>query len=152
MRILITGSSGFIGTPLCRELYKLGNEICCIDIAPPSKILPGAIYSTCDICQELELTKVFNKFKPDHLIHLAARTDLDNSAQISDYSTNTKGVSNILKAVSKTSSLKRCIYTSSQLVHKVGYIQKHKQDYCPTTAYGKSKVITEETYRKLPSS
>jgi nucleoside-diphosphate-sugar epimerase len=77
---------------------------------------------------------------------LAARTDLDGKS-LQDYAANTVGVTNVVQAVRSTPSVRRVIYTSSQLVCDVGYVPRHDTDYRPTTLYGKSKVETERIVR-----
>jgi nucleoside-diphosphate-sugar epimerase len=84
------------------------------------------------------------EFSPDYIIHLAARTDLDGKT-LDDYSANTLGVKNILKAAQQLSNLKKIIITSSMLVCNLGYRPKNQFDYYPTTIYGASKVVTEKT-------
>jgi nucleoside-diphosphate-sugar epimerase len=58
------------------------------------------------------------------------------------------GVLNLIKAVRKTPSIERCLFTSSQLVCRVGYIPENETDYCPPNPYGESKVLTERIVRE----
>src|SRR5690606_18593907 len=84
---------------------------------------------------------------PAAVLHLAARTDLDETTTIAGYAANTEGVSNLLAAVGATPSIARVVCTSSQLVCRMGYQPTHDGDYQPTTIYGHSKVETERRWK-----
>lgn len=154
MKFLVTGGSGFIGTNLINFLLKLGHEVLNVDIENPQEAAHINLFKKCDI-RELDcLSTVFNTYKPDYVIHLAARTDLNGSA-LNDYDSNILGVKNICLVCEKTSSIKKVFFASSMLVCKVGYVPSTISEFCPTTFYGESKVIGEKIIRnfegKLPS-
>jgi nucleoside-diphosphate-sugar epimerase len=81
------------------------------------------------------------------VIHLAARTDLDDT-RIEGYAANIDGVRNLLSAIRATSSVRRAVFTSSQLVCRPGFVPKTAQEYSPHTLYGESKVLTEKIVRE----
>ncbi len=70
-----------------------------------------------------------------------------NSKSLSGYAANIEGVSNLVEAIRATPSVKRCIWTSTQLVCRVGHVPAGPLDYQPDTMYGRSKVRTEEIVR-----
>ncbi|MGB5347029.1 MAG: NAD-dependent epimerase/dehydratase family protein, partial [Woeseia sp.] len=67
---------------------------------------------------------------------------------IDDYKSNTDGVRTICNAVQATPDIQRVIYTSSQLVCRVGYVPKGDTEYCPNNYYGQSKVVPEKIVRE----
>lgn len=146
-RIVITGGSGFIGTNLLLSLSQKDDvELLNLDLVNSSVPKLDIITKICDI-RDYERTKAFIKdFNPDYIIHLAARTDL-NGENIDDYSSNTLGVENIVRIANELPDLKKILITSSMLVCKTGYMPKNQEDYCPTTLYGESKVLTEKITR-----
>ena len=144
MRVLVTGSAGFIGRRLVRALAAGGHVVAGLDKHETSESA-GAEY-VCDILDADSLTRAVRDFAPDAVVHLAARTDLDGVA-LEGYAANIDGVSNLVEAVRSTPSVRRCIWTSSQLVCRVGYVPRHPLDYQPDTLYGRSKVKTEEIVR-----
>lgn len=146
-RVMITGSSGFIGGHLVRYLISCGFDVWGIDIRKPDEIVPGFTFRKCNILHLDELRNALELIAPQVVIHLAARTDLDGRKLI-DYTVNTDGVGNLVSAVSKSESVDRVLYTSSQLVCRVGYVPKDDNDYCPNTVYGESKVLTEKIVRE----
>lgn len=144
-KILVTGSSGFIGTHLLHHLEGLGYQVFGLDLkAPHDRFLN--VHHACDLMDRVSVTRILQTAQPDAVVHLAARTDL-NGATDADYPVNSIGVANLLAAIRETSSVKRCLFTSSQLVCKVGYLPAHDGDYCPPNPYGASKVHTEQEVR-----
>jgi GlcNAc-P-P-Und epimerase len=143
MKVLVTGSSGFIGQALVRRLRAEGCEVAGLDKAP------GATTDkVCDILDAARLTETVQQFAPDALVHLAARIDLDEKNNLAGYAANIDGVENVIAAVRLTPSIKRAIWTSSQLVCRVGYVPHDDTDYKADTLYGQSKVRTEQIVRQ----
>ncbi|MEH2101701.1 MAG: NAD(P)-dependent oxidoreductase [Nostoc sp.] len=147
-KILITGSSGFIGTSLTSYLINNKYEVLGIDKQLPTDKSHEPYFLRCDILDAENLEKVIQEFSPNVILHLAARIDLDEKYDIKGYEANIQGVENLINTIRRTSSVKRCIFTSSQLVCKVGYIPKDEFDYAPHTLYGESKVLTEKIVRE----
>jgi nucleoside-diphosphate-sugar epimerase len=145
-RILVTGSSGFIGTHLVRTLVKHGYSVLGLDIIYPKTKIDNAQWLRCDILKADELKNVLYNYKPQAVVHLAARTDLGGKTT-DEYAVNVEGVKNVVRAIAATPSIQRCIYTSSQLVCRIGYVPKQENDYKPSTIYGESKVLTEKIVR-----
>ncbi len=148
-RILITGGSGFIGAYLIDEFLKRGeNQIVNIDVAEPMEKAHHPFWQHIDILDKSSVFEVFRNFKPEHVVHLAARTDTDPINVMDDYISNTDGTANILAAIKNSPSVERVIITSTQFVHQRHGSPTHDQDYAPHTVYGESKVITEKLTRE----
>ena len=148
MKIFITGISGLIGKWFAERALKEGHQVCGIDnrkITTHDHL--NKYHVLADILDYERASEIIGKFQPDALVHLAARIDLDGT-NLQDYDANITGVRNICKIVRETTSITRAIYTSSQLVCKVGYVPEGDIDYCPNTYYGESKVRTEQIVRE----
>ncbi len=141
-KIIVTGSSGFIGKHLVNALIEQNYEVKGIDINEFSFSHEKFSFQKCDILDGEKLVEIINDFSPHAVIHLAARIDL-TGANLQAYAANIDGVRNLINAIQNTKSINRCIFTSSQLVCRAGYVPKHAKDYKPTTFYGESKVLTE---------
>lgn len=148
MKIIVTGGSGFIGTNFISIIEKKGFEIKNIDIKEPKNIEHSKYWEKVDICDYNVFHKSVTRFNPNYIVHLAARTDLDEKKNLEGYSANTVGVRNLMKICSELKDLKRTIVASSMLVCKLGYFPENGNDYCPNTIYGESKVITEKIVKE----
>ena len=144
-KILVTGGSGFIGTNIV-EFYKDSFEVLNIDVLSPRNSDHTAYWKKIDILDKESLNEVFSSFKPDFVLHMAAKTDLDGET-LEDYNANIKGVENIIEATNNTPSIKKIIFASSRLVCEIGYEPKDEFDYRPSTVYGESKIIGEKIVR-----
>ena len=148
MRVLVTGSAGFIGRRLVRALAESGHVVGGLDKRePPPESSLMAMNYVCDLLQRDGLMSAVREFAPDAIVHLAARTDLDEAVGLEGYAANVQGVSHLVDAVRSTPSVHRCLWTSSQLVCRLGYVPRHPADYQPDTVYGQSKVRTEQIVR-----
>ncbi len=146
-KVLVTGSSGLIGRWVINQLEKDGYQVVGLDKVPPA-FPTNNENIVCNILNKTTLISEIKQISPDALIHLAARTDLEETKDINGYAANIDGVQNVIEAVKQTSTIRRVVYTSSQLVCRVGYIPKSNTEYCPNTLYGESKVLTEKIVRQ----
>jgi nucleoside-diphosphate-sugar epimerase len=146
VKVLVTGSSGFIGRWVCDLLEREGFTVLGLDVLP--KPVPAGKWQsiTCDLLKFSDVNRIIHEHRPSHVLHLAARTDLDG-ASLTDYAVNIDGVHNLVSAIEGASSVKRAVFTSSQLVCKVGHVPREQDEYLPDTVYGHSKVETERIVR-----
>jgi nucleoside-diphosphate-sugar epimerase len=148
MKILLTGSSGFIGGWFLDAMIRTNHEVYGVDIRNKNPFNKMTKFFQTDIRDYSAMKKVFEEVQPDILVHMAARTDLEGKV-LADYGSNLRGTEVLCQLVGETDSIKRAIYTSSMLVCKIGYIPTSETDYCPHTVYGESKVQTEKIVKKL---
>src|SRR5262249_24119781 len=125
-----------------------GNIVVGLDRREAAESGWAAGHRLCDILDGARLTEIFRAEAPDAVVHLAARTGVDETRDIAGYAANTDGVRNVLAAVAATPSIRRAIYTSSQMVCRTGHVPRDDRDYCPHTLYGESKVLTEKIVRE----
>ena len=146
-KIIITGGSGFIGTNVVQHYLDKGWEVLSLDRNKPKNPEHAQYFRSIDLLNRTDLIEATKQFSPTYLIHLAARTDLDETNDIKGYAANIQGVQNVIDACDQCSKLKRVIFASSMLVCRFGYIPKDEFDYSPNTLYGESKVLTEKIIR-----
>jgi nucleoside-diphosphate-sugar epimerase len=152
-RVLVTGGSGFIGTNLvARLLATSGVEVLSLDKRTPKTPTNRRVHQVGDLLDGAEIQRIVDSFRPTHVVHLAARTDLDG-ASLDDYTENTVGTANLIAALKGSPWLRRVIFASSRLVCEIGYLPTDEYDVMPSHPYGSSKVEMEKLIREsLPAS
>ncbi len=109
MKILVTGGSGFIGSALIRHIIN-NTDFTVINVdkltyAGNEESYPEAIghsrfiHEKVDICDKLNLKKIFDKHLPNVVMHLAAESHVDRSIDSPDnfMKTNILGTFNLLE-------------------------------------------------------
>ena len=87
--IIVTGGAGFIGSAIIRHLIKdTDYEIINIDKLTYAGNLeslkevsnsPQYTFEQVDICNQLEIHRIFKQYQPDVVMHLAAESHVDRS-------------------------------------------------------------------------
>ena len=77
-KILITGSNGLLGQKIVSQLVKNGVDFIATSLGENrNPDCPEKYYFSLDITDENQVTTVFQKFQPTHIIHTAAMTNVD---------------------------------------------------------------------------
>lgn len=148
-RVICTGGSGFIGSHFCSLLIKRNVDFLNLDIKSPSIASQEKYWRKLDILDYKRLDHLISEYRPTHVVHLAAKTDM-NGTSIEDFQVNTVGTENLLSCVDRTTSVKRLVITSSQhVIRPANYAKNSKKEYDPYGLYGKSKVATEIATKKF---
>ena len=131
-KVLITGAAGFIGSNLAKRLLSDNYEVIGIDnlsdyydVSLKEDRLKeidnnNFIFIKEDINNENNIRDIFNKYKPDIVVHLAACTGIRYSIEEPDIyiKTNIDGFYNILK-ISKEFNIKHFMFSSSSSMIKL---------------------------------
>jgi nucleoside-diphosphate-sugar epimerase len=145
MKVLVTGSSGFVGGALVDHLRTRGFDVRGLSRRPA----PGSL--TGDLLDRPSLDAALAEFGPAVVVNLAAETDLKGAPK-TGYRANTDGVSNLLAAVRTSESVKRVIWASSQLVGRPGVVPASDTAFDPVGGYGASKAEGERRVRDADSA
>jgi len=126
MKFLITGGAGFIGSDLVRKLGKYKNiKVIVIDkltyagdIKRIEKVLENISFYQEDITNYDGLNIIFEKERPDIVVHYAAETHVDRSILNPDifFQTNVIGTLNLLK-LSQKFNIEKFIHISTDEVY-----------------------------------
>ena len=131
MKILVTGSAGFIGSFLSQRLIERGDEVIGIDNHNDyydSKLKEDRlnqfidsqnyIHFRCDISDKNRIDDIFKNNKPEKVVNLAAqagvRYSMENPHSYVD--SNIVGFTNILEAC-RHNDVKHLVYASSSSVY-----------------------------------
>ena len=181
MRLLITGGAGFIGSALIRHIIeKTDHNVLNIDklsYAGNLETLTGVInnsrysFEQVDICFGNEIKILFNKYKPEIVMHLAAETHVDRSidAPSEFIQTNIMGTYRLLEEARIYWSKLKDEYKQNFRFHHISTDEVYgdlketsdffKEDtpYAPSSPYSASKASADHLVRawnrtfKLPT-
>jgi UDP-glucose 4-epimerase len=159
MRVLVTGSSGFLGAAVVRALLARGDTAIGFDTQAvrAAQFLPAErlVQVTGDITDSKRVTQTVAAHGPDAVIHCAAivsvLSSVDSPIQI--VRVNIEGSLNVFEAM-RLGNVKRCIHLSSEEAYGAFRADKidetHPLD--PVMPYGICKAAVEQfgrTYRDL---
>jgi len=101
-KVLITGSEGFVGGHLWKELESNGYEVYGTTLMAPEAGLPQNVF-VCDIESPDQLSELISKIIPDAIFHLAGWSNPSSSfaSPQKAFSVNAVGTINLLEAVRK---------------------------------------------------
>tara|TARA_X000001036_G_scaffold439880_1_gene492857 strand:+ start:562 stop:1569 length:1008 start_codon:yes stop_codon:yes gene_type:complete len=160
MKIIVTGSSGFIGMSLCIRLLKLRHEVVGIDNMnnyydvnlkkkrlEELKRFKNFKFIKVDIKNKKLLENKLKRFKPEIIINLAAQAGVRYSIKHPQnyIDSNITGFLNILE-IAKKNKVKHLVYASSSSIYgdnnKFPFNEKENTDK-PLSIYGVSKKTNE---------
>ena len=110
MKILVTGGAGFIGSALIRYILNstsdsvvnvdkltYASNLCSLQSVSKSRRYS---FEQVDICDKNDLSRIFQQYNPDAVMHLAAESHVDNSISSPGafIETNVIGTFNLLEA------------------------------------------------------
>jgi UDP-glucuronate 4-epimerase len=157
MKVLLTGAAGFIGMHSAERLLARGDEVVGIDNLSPYysvelkrdrlKRLPRMKFHQLDLADAPALQKVFEKERPDAVLHLAAqagvRYSLENPG--SYVQANLVGFANVLECC-RHHRPRHLVYASSSSVYgknpKLPWSETDNVDY-PISLYAATKKANE---------
>jgi UDP-glucuronate 4-epimerase len=169
MKVLVTGSAGFIGSSLVKKLLERGDTVLGIDnhndyYDPSIKEARLKLFSNdpnynhlrIDIIDKKAIENAFEAFKPDKIVHLAAqagvRYSIDNPLVYIE--SNILGFTHILEGCRKH-NVQHLVYASSSSVYgantNMPFSIHHNVDH-PLSLYAASKKANElmaHTYSHL---
>lgn len=166
MRVLVTGGAGFIGSAVCRQLVlEAGAAVVNVDkltyaanLASLASIDGTSRYrfEQHDICDQEAITRLFDKWEPSAVIHLAAESHVDRSitGSATFIGTNIVGTYTLLEAArrfydglpSPQRKQFKFIHVSTDEVYgSLGPLGVFREDtpYRPSSPYSASKAASD---------
>ena len=150
MRIAILGGAGFIGTNLVEMLAKQDHEIAVIDNLSMGNRLDDAALNVQitvgDIADPLVLDKFLRNFNAEKIYHLAANSDIKNSAANSSFDMkNTLLTTSSLINYAYSNDIKELVFASSSAIYGMAQGKSNEDDVsAPISAYGWTKLASEQ--------
>jgi len=145
LKIIITGSAGYIGSCLY-EYFKDFKQfkVLGIDKVYP-KLKKQKFFKKVDLTSFLSAKKIFHKFVPDVVIHLAGESTIDNIKKKKNYLKNNITVTkNLIKIVNKQNT-KNFIFSSTAAVYANKALNLiENSELKPNNIYGVTKLKCEK--------
>lgn len=154
MRILVTGTDGYLGSILAPELFKRGHEVVGLDTGfyKERNLYRNGPFSPKTIVKDLRQLTLDDLKGFDAMVHMAELSN-DPAGQLAPnitYDINHKG-SVHLADLAKKAGIKRFVYMSSCSVYGVaeGDFVDEKSPTNPQTAYAVCKTLVERDVQPL---
>lgn len=156
-RVFVTGGAGYIGSHVVKLLGRKGHEILVYDdLSSGSReaVLCGELVVG-DILDYGTLKRAMEEFKPDAVMHFAAKIVVPESVRkpLMYYENNTGGAINLLKAM-RACGVSKFIFSSTAAVYGEPEKMPIAEDYPldPVNPYGRSKAAVESLLRDLSAA
>ena len=135
-KILVTGSSGLIGSEVCMyfankgyQIHGLDNNQRAVFFGPQgdtrwnqqrlSETIKGFVHHEVDLRDRAGILALIKQLKPDYIVHTAAQPSHDRAAAIpfDDFDTNAVGTLNLLEAVRQSCPESPFVHMSTNKVY-----------------------------------
>lgn len=148
MRVLVTGSQGFAGHHLIRELHRHDWTISAFDLAPANSQCAGIDYHQGDIQDRRAIEQVVKQFIPEACIHLSAMAFVPEGWTNTEvlFSVNVLGTIHLLEACRQYAPSARVLVISSAEVYGRQSGQSpvtENEFFCPDNPYAVSKAAAD---------
>jgi dTDP-4-dehydrorhamnose reductase len=154
MKVLITGSNGFLGYYLTKQLLACNHKVLATgrgDCRLPFTGHKNFLYSPLDFTSPDDVLPVLEQHKPDVLVHAGAMSKPDDceGQQSLAYNVNVQGTMNLLQAAKKMRSF--FIFVSTDFVFDGERGMYSEEDETgPVNYYGTTKLLAETAVRQYP--
>jgi dTDP-4-dehydrorhamnose reductase len=150
MTVLVTGANGFLGIHLCSILLEKGYDV--IATGRGETFFPeikDVTYEQMDFTDPFAVHDLFEKYKPQTVIHAGAMTRVDEceQQQWDAYVTNVEATITLLLNAESYKSLFLFVSTDFVFDGEKGYY-KEDDETNPVNFYGKTKEQAEEAVKE----
>lgn len=156
VRVLVTGSSGYVGFVLSRHLSEAGVEVVGLDLAPNPAWAGNERFTfrPCDVTRRAALAEAFHDARPTHVIHLAFLMNPIHDRR-REHEIDVAGSVNVLEEADRTASVRQLVLLSSTSAYGAWpdnrlWIREETPLRPRDYRYGQDKKEVEEAYRAHP--
>lgn len=153
MIVAVTGGAGYIGAHVVRALAEQGHTPIILDDlrASTQDRCRGFLVEQVSLEQTARVLAVFDKHRPDAVVHLAGSISVAESVQFPDlyWENNLAAGASLLLACAR-SSVKTLVYSSTAAVYGRVGLDRIPEDspLAPSSPYGASKLAFERLMHK----
>lgn len=167
MKILVTGGAGFIGSAVVRHAVRAGHHVVNLDkltyagsLSNIAEVAESPLYTfeQADICDRPRVDMIFDRHRPDVVMHLAAESHVDRSIDgpAAFIETNITGTYTMLEAAraywtahGRPDSFRFHHISTDEVFGSLGPAGKFTEDtpYDPRSPYSASKAASDHLVR-----
>lgn len=149
MNIIVTGGAGYIGSHAVKLLLDEGYKVTAIDnltTGHKAAIDPRADFYEVDIADKKRIVEIFNKLKPEAVLHFAASSLVGESMKkpLSYYENNVNATQRLLEAMTET-NVRKIVFSSTAAIYgepkRIPILEDDTKN--PTNPYGETKLAME---------
>lgn len=148
MVILITGATGFLGRHIAERVNSFSEYIC---YSLGFNNIPEINGYQIDLTDKKKVNEIFDKVRPDLIIHSAALTDVDHCETdlLNAYNLNVQATKNLAEWTLSQNKDIRFVYISTDQVYNNFQSSASEKDINPVNFYGMSKLWAEDIVSTL---
>lgn len=156
-KILVTGGAGYIGSHTVKLLSEKGYDVLVFDNLSTGKreSVLGARLVEGDMLNMGDLRAAFSEYKPDAVIHFAAKIVVPESVQypLKYYTNNVLGTLNVLRVMEEF-GVDKFIFSSTAAVYGEPEVMPLGEDtpLAPINPYGQGKAMVEGVLRDISAA
>ena len=165
MKVLVTGGAGYIGSHTCLKLLRSGHQVSVVDslyngseeaLKRVQRLSNRTLeFSQCDVRDAQALNRVFDKYKPNAVIHFAGLKAVGESVvePARYYDVNIGGTATLLRVMERAGCAKIVFSSSATVYGEPQYLpcdENHPLN--PINPYGRTKLIGENLLQDWSSA
>ncbi len=148
MKVLITGSNGFIGRHWVEQLLAVGVDVVATGLGPARvelSALAGCAYRSLDITDHREVVELLESERPDAILHAAAisKPDVCEQDQHLAERVNVAGTKNLLRGAEVLGAY-FCFVSTDFIFDGVAGMYRESDSPAPINFYGQTKWWAEQ--------
>ena len=150
MTVLVTGASGMIGTALSKNLCENGYRVIGVDMREGTFTSPRYIHEFADLASYDALTRIFDTYDPDRVIHLAALAHSNGKKlKYEDYHRANVVCAEQVFIAAASRNIPILHISTADVYGFVKGIASSSTELHPVSAYGKTKAEAERRLRQV---
>lgn len=153
MRILLTGSNGFVAQKFCEQWYDKERDGALLGISrSPNRnsFLTASCFVQCDLAEPDQIANLLAEFKPTHILHTAALSSVESCGSNPDLAQRINvDLTKFLGDYAVKNNIHLTFLSTDFVFDGKNGPYREEDTTAPINAYGQSKIDAEQQLRAL---